>query len=136
MLEKAKAKGVYDGVFKADLTHFMTQHEGGYDAVLAAATLIHFGDLKALFVAASRSLRDKGLFAFTFFSHEADAGDYGVASSARLAQSGCFSHSLSYVERMAAEAGLSVLELQTAVHEHDQDGKPVAGILAVLQVKR
>ena len=136
MLEKAKAKGVYDGVFEADLTHFMTQHEGGYDAVLAAATLIHFGDLKALFVATSRSLRDEGLFVFTFFPHEADAGDYGVASSVRLAQSGCFSHSLSYVERMAAEAGFSVLELQKAVQEHDQDGKPVAGILAVLRVRR
>ena len=133
MLEKAKAKGVYDSLFGADLIHFMTQHERGYDAILAAAALIHFGDLGSLFGAASRSLRDKGLFVFTLFPHETVSVDYAVASSDRLAQSGCFRHSRSYVERLAARARFSVLELQEVLHEHDQDGNPVGGMLAVLR---
>src|SRR6185437_13143482 len=48
MLEKARAKAVYDGLFQADLAPFMVNHPGSYDAVLGAATLIHFGALEAL----------------------------------------------------------------------------------------
>jgi predicted TPR repeat methyltransferase len=135
MLEKAKAKGVYDGLFEADLAPFMAQREDSYDAVLGAATLIHFGDLEALFQAAARAARDKGLFVFTFFPLEAPdaSAGYAVASDARLAQSGCFQHSASYVERLAGETGFGVLELKSAIHERNPDGDPVWGIVAVLR---
>jgi len=140
MLEKARAKRVYDRLFQADLQSFLAGQEKSYDAVLAAATLIHFGDLKPLFDAAAHCLRSDGLFVFTFFPYEAESSDaeddagYAVAGLDRLAQSGCFRHKLSYVERLAALAGFSVLELKMAVHEHDQDGNPLSGILAVLRV--
>jgi predicted TPR repeat methyltransferase len=134
MLEKAKAKAVYDTLFQADLAPFMAGHTGSYDAVLAAATLIHFGDLKALFQAVALCLRAEGLFVFTLFPHEPDTGtDYAVAASTRLAQSGCFRHSIPYLGRLAAETGFAVLELEKIVHEHDQDDQPVAGLLAVLK---
>jgi predicted TPR repeat methyltransferase len=134
MLEKAKAKTVYDGLFQADLTSFMAGRANGYDAVLGAATLIHLGDLQALFRAAASCLRAGGLFVFTLFPHEAAMGkDYAVAASTRLAQSGCFRHSIAYVQRLAAQTGFSVAELEEAVHEHDQDDQPVAGLLVVLK---
>jgi len=137
MLEKAKARGVYNNLFEGDIATFLAQHEDSYDAVLGAATLIHFGDLSAIFESVSRSLRDKGLFVFTLFPHEADdAVDYAVASNYRLAQSGCFGHTLSYVERLARATGFSVVELRNEVHELDQDGHPVSGILALLRVTR
>ena len=140
MLEKAQVKHVYDQLFEADLQTFLAAQDKRYDVVLAAATLIHFGDLRPLFDAVARCLRGNGLFVFTLFADEAEpsdaAGDtsYAVAAHDRLAQSGCFRHSLSYVERLAVEAGFSVLELKKTVHEHDQDGNPVSGILAVLRV--
>jgi predicted TPR repeat methyltransferase len=140
MLEKARAKRVYDQLFQADLQTFLAGQEKSYDAVLAAATLIHFGDLKPLFDATARCLRGDGLFVFTLFPYEAESsavlGDagYAVAAHDRLAQSGCFRHSLSYVECLADEAGFSVLELKMIIHEQDQDGNPVSGILAVLRV--
>jgi predicted TPR repeat methyltransferase len=137
MLEKAKAKGVYDRLFKAELATFMAQHRDSYDAVLGAATLVHFGNLEALFQAASRCLRDKGLFVFTLFPHETDAPDagpdYAAASNYRLAQSGCFEHSASYVEHLAVQTGFSALELEKTIHEHDQDDNPIAGLLVVLR---
>jgi predicted TPR repeat methyltransferase len=37
------------------------------------------------------------------------------------------------VLRLAQEAGFAVLELEEITHEHDQDAKPVAGLLAVLR---
>lgn len=132
MLEKAKAKGVYQRLFAADLVSFMAGRQDSYDAILGAAALIHFGDLRPLFQAASHALRGGGLFIFTVFPHEASA-DYAVASGARLARSGCFAHGLAYLERLAAEAEFSVLELKKTVHEYDQDNKPVAGVLAVLR---
>jgi predicted TPR repeat methyltransferase len=133
MLEKAKAKGMYDGLFKADLAPFMTQHADSYDAVLGAATLIHFGDLRAVFQAAALCLRDKGLFVFTLFSNEADGTDFAVASSDKLARSGCYTHGADYVQRLAPESGFSVEALEKAVHEHDEGGNPIPGLVAVLR---
>jgi predicted TPR repeat methyltransferase len=131
MLEKAGAKRLYDGLFQADLAPFMAARAESCDAVLGAATLIHFGDLQPLFQAAQRCLRQDGLFIFTLFARDAEG--YGVASNGRLAQSGCYAHSPSYVTRLAPETGFSVLELAPVTHEHDQDNQPVAGLLAVLQ---
>ena len=134
MLEKAGAKNLYDTLFEADLAPFMAEHAGSYDAVLGAAALIHFGDLRPLFQAASRCLRGRGLFVFTVFPHDdADGADYAVAASTGLAQSGCFRHSIPYLERLAAETGFAVLELEKTIHEHDQAANPVAGLLVVLQ---
>ena len=132
MLDKAEAKGVYDRLDQGDLVPLMAGQKQGYDTILAAAALIHFGNLQALFQAAAQSLRDKGLFLFTLFSHQ-DETDFAVAANDRLAQSGCYSHSAGYVERLAGESGFSVLQLEKIVHEHDQDGNPVPGLLAVLR---
>jgi predicted TPR repeat methyltransferase len=131
MLEKAREKGVYDRLEQADIVSFLSAHRDSYDAILGAAILIHFGDLRSVFQAAAQSLRDKGLFIFTLFSN--DDTDFAVATSDRLAQSGCYSHSAGYVERLAPECGFSVLMLNQAVHEHDAEGKPVQGFVTVLR---
>ncbi len=132
MLEKAKAKGLYDRLEQADLVPFLSTCRERYDAILAAAVLIHFGDLKPALQAAALALRGNGLFIFTLFSHADEAG-FAVAASERLAQSGCYSHSAGYVERLALESGFAVRSLEKVVHEHDQDGNPVPGLLVVLQ---
>jgi predicted TPR repeat methyltransferase len=133
MLDKARAKSVYDSLEQSDLVAFMSARSGSYDAILAAATLIHFGDLQDLFHATGRCLREKGLFVFTLFPNEAGDAEFAVAATDRLAQSGCFRHSTGYVERLAATNGFSVLALKPVLHERDQDGKPVAGLLGVLR---
>jgi len=132
MLEKAAAKSVYDRLEQADILTFLSTHGDTYDAVTAAAVLIHFGDLRALFRAAAGSLRDGGQFVFTLFLNQTDA-DFAVASSDKLAQSGCFAHGPGHVERLAGESGFSVRLLDQVIHERDQDGNPVSGLLAVLQ---
>jgi predicted TPR repeat methyltransferase len=136
MLEKAGSKGIYDRLFQADLASFMAGHHNSYDAVAAAATLIHFGDLGALIHATAECLRREGLFVFTYFPLAHGTADYAVAESVRLAQGGCFRHSPAYVERLAREAGFSILELEDVTHEHDPDGNPVTGVLAVLRRSR
>jgi predicted TPR repeat methyltransferase len=133
MLEKARAKEIYDRLDQADLVSFMSENQGSYDAVLGAAALIHFGNLQGVFQAAALCLRDKGLFVFTLFSNETSEVDFAVAASDKLAQSGCYTHSAGYVERLAPECGFSVQILKKAVHEHDQNGDPVAGLVVVLR---
>jgi predicted TPR repeat methyltransferase len=130
MLEQARAKAVYDRLEQADILAFLATHPARYDAILAAATLIHFGDLRAVFLAAAASLRASGLLVFTLFPHA--GADFAVAASARLAQSGCYAHSAQYIERLAPECGFSVLALNQAIHEHDQDGNPVPGLVVAL----
>ena len=131
MLEKARAKKLYGVLEQADLLSFLSEHADSYDAILAAATLIHFGDLQAVFQAAATCLRRKGLFVFTLFPSEGT--DVAAASNSRLSQNGCFAHSAGYVQRLAADCGFSVPMLEQVLHEYDQDGNPVAGLLAVLQ---
>ena len=131
MLEKARAKKVYDRLDQADIELFLSAHPGSYDAILGAASLIHFGDLGAVFAAAAAALRANGLFIFTVFSGGSE--DFAVAASSRLAESGCYAHNAAYIEKLAMEGGFSVVELKPVIHEHDQDGNPVAGLLAVLQ---
>ncbi len=133
MLEKARDKGLYDRLDQADLLSFMSGHPDSYDAILGAATLIHFGDLHAVFRAAAMCLRDGGLFVFTLFSNQVDTADFAVAASDKLAQSGCYTHSANYVERLAPESGFSVQMLKHAVHEYDQNNNQVPGILVVLR---
>lgn len=135
MLEKAQDKKHYDRLDQADLVPFMTAHKGGYDVITGAATLIHFGSLQAVFQATAHCLRDKGLFVFTLFPNEDKDTDFAVASNDRLAQSGCYTHSAAYVERLAAENGFLTLALEKAVHEHDQNGNPVPGLVVALRRK-
>ena len=131
MLEKAKAKGIYDNLALGDFASVMAERAGSYDAVLGAAVLIHFGDLSGIFQAAAACLRKNGLFIFTLFA--GNGADFAVASSTRLAQSGCFAHDAAYVRRLAEAQGFSVVSLDEVVHERDQDDRAVAGLLAVLR---
>lgn len=133
MLEKARGKSIYDRLEQGDIVTFLSALKNGYDAILAAAVLIHFGDLGTMFKAAAASLRENGLFVFTLFANDDDHSDFAVAASDKLAQSGCYAHSAAYIERLARECGFSVQALERIVHEHDQDGNPVPGLLAVLR---
>jgi predicted TPR repeat methyltransferase len=133
MLEKARDKGLYDRLDQAELLSFLSENAACYDAIVGAATLIHFADLGPVFQAAALSLRAGGLFVFTLFADETDQADFAVAASDRLAQSGCFRHRPAYVERLARQSGFSVRMLKKVLHEYDQDGNPVSGLVAVLQ---
>jgi predicted TPR repeat methyltransferase len=105
----------------------------GYDAILGAATLIHFGDLAPIFQAAADALRNQGLFIFTLFPAGAGTDDFTIAANPGLAQSGCFAHSAGYVRRVATACGFAVEALEEVIHEHDACGNPVPGLLAVLR---
>jgi predicted TPR repeat methyltransferase len=132
MLAKAQAKGVYAELYHDDLLSYMNVHPGAYDVVASAATLIHFGDLAPAFKAAAKSLRPGGVFVMTLFPSDKDAAPYIVHPTPGLAEGGCFAHHRDYVKATAQGAGLNVVSIKDAVHEH-HDGKPVPGIVVSLR---
>ena len=133
MLAQARQKNVYDELHQADLLAFLERRGEGCDVIASAATLIHFGELDAIFQAAAKHLRPTGRFAFTLFPNDDDADAVGVASLHGLGQSGCFRHGSGYVTQAAARHGLRVELMRRAAHEH-VNGSPIEGLVVVLRL--
>jgi predicted TPR repeat methyltransferase len=116
MLERARAKQIYDHLEHGDLIEFMRQRPASCDAITCAATLIHFGDLRPPFEAAAVSLREQGLLVFTLFPNE-NENDVGVELDGFM-QGGCFKHGRGYVRRLAQECGFMVEAIESGIHEY------------------
>ncbi|TGQ65071.1 methyltransferase domain-containing protein [Mesorhizobium sp. M00.F.Ca.ET.186.01.1.1] len=122
MLRKARAKGIYDALAKADLQGFSRQGEKA-DLVTAADVLIYVGALERLVETIAGLLDDGGLFAFSVESL-ADGGDFALLPSRRYA------HSEPYVRRILQAGGLSILSLEPATIRLDRR-EPVDGLAVV-----
>ena len=56
MVERAKARSIYDALFVADIETFLEHSVRKYDLLIAADTLVYFGDLSRVFSAAQLCL--------------------------------------------------------------------------------
>jgi predicted TPR repeat methyltransferase len=109
----------------------MLERPQAYDVVTCAATLIHFGDLRPAFRAATSTLRAGGAFVFTVFPHERD-DDFSVATLEGLGQGGCFLHGRGYVAATALASGFEVEAIESEIHEY-KNGVPMTGLVVVLR---
>lgn len=124
MLDKARAKALYDDLDEADIVGFMAARgESAADLVTAADVLVYVGDLAPVMDAAARVLRPGGLFGFTVQSRNGDG--YGVGDDLRYA------HSQAYLLWAARQAGFEPAVLREATTRVDR-GVPVAGLVVVL----
>lgn len=110
MMNKARARKVYDELAVAELTAFMQTRRNEYDLIVSADTLIYFGDLGAALTAAAGALRPGGRLAFTLEKLETDA----AAMTFHLNPHGRYSHTEPYLRRELAAAGLTLRSLTTA----------------------
>lgn len=124
MLRKARAKGVYDRLIKADLQEFEPTGEAP-DLITAADVFMYVGGLDRVFAAVARMLAPGGIFAF---SVEKSLGD----DAFQLQPSRRYAHSQAYVHALIAAAGLSLLSLETAIIRQDRR-EPVEGFIVVTQ---
>jgi predicted TPR repeat methyltransferase len=122
MLMQARARNIYDDLFKVELTAYLRDFTQAYDVIVSADTLVYFGPLEEVAAAAANALRPGGRLIFTVeeLTGEPDAG-YSLNPHGRYA------HARSYVERVLAEAQFRT-EISTAELRMEA-GVPVPGLV-------
>ena len=127
MLERAVPRQAYDQLLKAELVQFLVERPAAFDVLISADTLIYFGDMAPVLVAAHAALRPGGTMVFTLESLDDDAGPGYL-----LTESGRFAHTLAYLRGAIAATGLVERAIATITPRHE-GGKPVAGWLATVR---
>jgi predicted TPR repeat methyltransferase len=122
MLQRARARDVYDELVKAELQAYLADHANEFDVVISADTLVYFGALEGVLAAACRALKPGGLLVFT--AEEAHDASNGY----RINPHGRYSHERGYVRRAMALAGFDVKAIDPA-ELRMEGGKPVVGLV-------
>ncbi len=122
MLRKAREKGIYDRLEKADLQNF--SHAGARpDLVTAADVFMYLGALDGVFPTVSGMLAPDGLFAFSVEKLDAQDG-FALQPSRRYA------HSEAYLRRILSDNGLAPVSVRTERIRDDRK-EPVQGLIVV-----
>ena len=124
MLAKAKARGLYRGLLKADLVDGLGQLPPA-DLIVAADVFVYFPGLERVFEAVNDKLRPDGIFAFSVERLESDV-PFALQKSLRHA------HSEDYIRTLLEVNGLRLLGLETAALRRDRD-VDITGLLFVAQ---
>ncbi len=122
MLEKARARGVYDALIVGDMESGLG--EKLYDLVVAADTLVYLGALDGTMKAVAAALKADGFFLFTTEAKEGEAFELGPKRRWR--------HSEPYLRALAARTGFDVAGFMTCVPRHESN-IPVPGFAVALR---
>ena len=125
MLDKARSRGTYDEIIKAELTQYLESQYAAFDLIVSADTLVYFGKLDGVLRAAHAALRPDGLLIFTV---ERAASESSAASGYRINPHGRYSHHRDYLTREICAAGFRAISLEPA-HLRMEAGEPVAGFV-------
>jgi predicted TPR repeat methyltransferase len=101
MIELARKRSVYDALVVEELTAYLHAHAASWDLIVSADTLVYFGDLREVALAAARALRPAGALVFTV---EAAAPEQAPAGY-RINPHGRYSHTQDYLLRVLGVAG-------------------------------
>lgn len=132
MLERAREKDVYDTLVCGDMIALLQQNPQQYDAVVSAATLVHFASLQSIFEATAVALRPGGLFIFTVFPNEKDPAGIAVDHLDGMAQGGIYVHGRDYLMDLAVQSGFAVASMVSAIHEYEASGQPKMCLVVTL----
>lgn len=122
MIEKSRARGVYDALTVGDLENTLAQ-DNAYDLIVAADTIVYLGDLAAVLDGAWRSLTPGGQLLFTVEKKDGEGFELGPKRRWR--------HSESYLRAEAARAGFDLAGLLECA-PRSEAGSPVAGLALAL----
>jgi predicted TPR repeat methyltransferase len=129
MLERARARAVYDELHQGELTAFIGSHPQAFDIIVSADVLCYFGRLDEVFGAARAALRPGGLFAFTVEA----LLEPGAGEDFRLQMHGRYAHSRGCLERLLARAGFPAVQIDQVVLRQEFL-EPVHGYLVAAAV--
>ena len=124
MVERARARGLYDEVQQADLVDALLAAPNAHDLLFAADVFIYVGALEGVFAAAAGALRAGGEFCFSVEAADGEH-DWELRTSLRYA------HAEGYIRMLAGQHGFAVRRLSRHPLRIDQ-GQPVEGLFAWL----
>src|SRR5207237_1794902 len=124
MIEAARARSIYDELILGDLEDFLSNSGRNYDLILAADTMVYFGDLAPTLSGIAKQLEAGG---FCLFAVEAKAGEGWEQMPVRR-----FRHSASYLRSASASAGLKFVDTIDCIIRREKND-PVAGFAVALQ---
>ena len=124
MIDKARAKNIYDELEVAELGAFMRGCPAAFDAVVAADTLVYFGALEAVLSAARQALRPEGWLVLTLekMPPELPPQSYTIMPHGRYA------HRTEYVEMALRREEFEQISVDTQVLRTER-GEDVIGLL-------
>jgi predicted TPR repeat methyltransferase len=119
MLARAREREVYDDLVHGELTAYLDDHAGSFDAILSADTLVYFGSLDGVAAASARALRPGGRLVFTV--EELDEDGFVLSVNGR------YRHSRAHVEAALSGAGFASEIVPAELRM--EAGEPVAGLV-------
>ncbi len=130
MLEKARARGVYDQLIHDELTATLQQHPAAFDLIVMADALIYFGDLGGVFDAVAGSLRPGGRFAFTL---ELPPQDDDTTPGFTLRPSGRYAHGARHWTQRLVERGFHIRRSESIVIR-EEFCQPIHGAAVLAEI--
>jgi len=123
MIEKARARQIYDHLDVRDLEAALAAQGSRYDLILAADTLVYLGDLEAVFRATHARLQEDGFFLFTVEKAQGEGFELGPKRRWR--------HSEAYLRTLAQTFGFTVAGFVAAAPRREAN-QPVEGFAVAL----
>lgn len=123
MLEKARSKQLYDQLCEADIQQALTQFQQ-IDLIVAADVFMYLGDLNPIFAACAHSLKNGGLFLFSF--EKTNAENYALEKTLR------FTHNPKHVQALIQQYHFIERRFENCVLR-EQHNQPVEGYLVLLE---
>jgi predicted TPR repeat methyltransferase len=124
MVEKARARKLYDRLDVAEITSWLERNREQYDLIVACDTLIYFGDLAPVMRAVRERLKDGGYLALSV--------ERGEHAPYRLMDSGRYVHHKDHIAAAARGADLRLLRVEEGFLRMEY-GHEVIGLFAVMR---
>ena len=128
MLEKAKDRGIYDDLVRADIGDFLHDTPKRYDLVVAGDVFIYVSELSRIFAGVARVTDPGGVFCFSCELIDEAEGDAEVVLRDTLR----FAQSERYVRRLADEHGFAVERIERRPVREDRH-QPIPGLYVFLR---
>jgi predicted TPR repeat methyltransferase len=124
MIEEASRRGIYDHLILGDIETVLQGVEHRYDLILAADTMIYFGDLAATLSGVFSRLVAGGFYLFAV--ERMDGHGWEQTEDRR------FRHGEAYLRAAAQEVGLEFIEIMACILRR-QGNEPVPGLTVALR---
>src|SRR5581483_10739214 len=123
MLERARARGIYDELHRTEACAFLARFAGAIDLAIAADMLVYLGDPAPLLDALAPRMPPGGLLALSI--ERLDEGTFALGSSGR------FGHNPEHLAMLGAGLGFEVRAQRDTIIRHERRA-PAHGVLMVL----